>query len=371
MKVTVKYEDLVYGVLIAGRITDPKAALPVLAGILMTTIEGDAGHLRVAGANGDHHVRVDIPAEVQEPGAVVLPGKFLTEMVKRLPDGSITIEVEDGVARIKGVGLNLEVNAFQDGPEVFPAEPQVEGTQLSLTQGALARAIKMVAHAIGTDDSKPQLTGALLRSDENETALVALNGFQMAEKLIRDVVSPTPVQAIIPGRALDIVASVLQNSEDPVNVTIGENHALFSVNNLVISSLLINGAFPFNSAKALVKKAPSTTVDIQIDDVVGALERCLLVAKDGALTTNVVRVAVCSESMRLSANSTAVGNIQETVEARTQGDDLVIGFNGRFLSALLKSSGAAQMHCAYAGSLSAAVFTASEDYTAVLSPIRL
>ncbi|MGE5654411.1 MAG: DNA polymerase III subunit beta, partial [Bacillota bacterium] len=353
------------------RIVPSKAPLPILSGLLIRTT--DDHHVEIIANDMELSIRCLVDAQVIEPGSIVLPARFFGEIVRRLPDGTIHLKVNGPafIAEIQGERLEMELNGMD--PMDFPSAPQVD--QLNpwvVEQGKLRRAIGQVDFAISTDESRPAMTGALLRMAPGDCSIVAMDGFRFAERKM-DTPATEGRECIIPGKTLNDLVKLLNDDDTPVNILIGSNHITFSFERVTLSSRLIEAQFPFKRAADLIRVEPTTIIRSSVKNLSEGIDRALLVTRDSATSSNIVRLQFSDSTLTISSNSPDVGRLNEVIAVAQEGDELLIGFNGRYLNDILKAVGSDEIECRFSGPLKAAVFVpvGESSFISILSPIRI
>lgn len=371
MRVCFNKEDLQYGVSITQRIVPSKAPLPILSGLLIRTVDSD--RVEIVANDMDLSIRCLINAQVTEPGAIVLPARFLGEIVRRLPDGIIELAVKAPtfIANIKGERLEMELNGMD--PMDFPSTPQLDQIHPWIVeQGKFKRAIGQVSFAISNDEARPAMTGALLRMAPGDSSIVAMDGFRFAERKM-DIPAIDTKECIIPGKTLNDLAKLLSDDDAPLNVMIGSNHITFGFDRVTLSSRLIEAQFPFKRAADLIRVEPTTIIRSVVKRLSEGIDRALLVTRDSATSSNIVRLQFADSTLTVSSNSPDVGRLQEEISIVQEGEELLIGFNGRYLNDIFKATGSEEIECRFSGPLKAAVFVPVGDgsFISILSPIRI
>ncbi len=371
MQVCFNKDDLQYGVSITQRIVPSKAPVPILSGLLIRTV--DDQHVEIVANDMELSIRCLVDAQVIEPGSIVLPARFFGEIVRRLPDGTITLNVKGPafIATITGERLEMELNGMD--PMDYPSAPDVDQLHTwTVEQGKFRRAVGQVDFAISSDESRPAMTGALLRMAPDDCSIVAMDGFRFAEHRM-DLPASESRECIIPGKTLSDLIKLLSDDDAPVKIQIGSNHITFNFERVTLSSRLIEAQFPFKRAAELIRVEPTTIIRCSVKRLIEGIDRALLVTRDSATSSNIVRLQFNDATLTISSNSPDVGRLNEEISVTQEGDELLIGFNGRYLNDILKAVGSEEIECRFSGPLKAAVFTpvGESNFISILSPIRI
>ena len=180
------------------------------------------------------------------------------------------------------------------------------------------------------DDSRPILKGVLFEVENNTLTGVALDGFRMSV-IKKEIVSSGSFKAIIPARTLLEITRLLDKEEGNIKIYIQKNTLYLQVEGTVIFSRLIEGEFvKYNH---ILPNAFSNTFTVSKEALLNSLERATIVAKNDRY--NVVRFDIRENVMTVSAKS-EVGYVNENVAVNLDGKDMIIAFNGKFLSEYLR-----------------------------------
>ncbi|MBP5467215.1 MAG: DNA polymerase III subunit beta [Clostridia bacterium] len=319
--------DLSDAVLKVSKALAAKTANPVLEGIKISA-KNDA--LTLTATDTELTIEKTVKAEVLMEGETVVVGKYFVDFAKKLEKEQVELScLYDGQLQIKYSDSESELQVYpvanfpiikKDGEENFfeisPAEFKdvVEKTVLSCSN----------------DDSRPILKGVLFELNDNSLTCVALDGFRMSV-IKKEVAASGTFKAIIPARTLMEITRLIEKDEGTLKVYIQKNSLFLQVESTVIVSRLIEGEFvkyghilPTNFAN---------TFTVEKETLLNSLERATIVAKNDRY--NVIRFDIKENVMTVSAKS-EVGFVNENVNINLEGKDMVIAFNGKFLSEYLR-----------------------------------
>lgn len=371
MKIIFDQEELLYGVSLASRVVPSKYPVPAVTGLYLKTIDSDS--VEIVGNDMELSLKITIKARVEEPGEAVLPSRFLADIVRRLPAGEVTFTMPAGefTARLEVGSLHMELGSMN--PVDYPAPPLIAMDEMwRAPQKALREAIHSVDFAISKDESRPAMTGMLLVLSPEGCRVVAMDGFRFAERKL-PLSSPVEHECIIPGKAISDLVRLLADNDEPFEAQISSNHISLRFERLLFQSRLIEAPFPFKSAQELIRKEPTTQVRIDRKALIGSIERALLVTREDAKGSNIIRLNFEDRQLTISSNSPDLGKLTEQFDMEIEGENLLIGFNGRYLLDILNVIKEDTVHIQFSGPLTAAVIKPVEasDFVTILSPIRL
>ncbi|MGE5509428.1 MAG: DNA polymerase III subunit beta [Chitinophagales bacterium] len=369
MRFTCPREIFLQGLQVVQRAVPGKTTLPILSGILME-VEGD--RLRLVATDLELGVECFVPVQGTENGSAVLEARYVTEIVRKLPELAIDFRVDEprGQAEIRSGSARYTLHTMS--PADFPTLPETDGEKTwDVPQGILRRMIRETSFAVAADETRPFLTGVLLEVNGEQVRMVATDTSRLA---LSEVTSPNRIQAasvIIPTKCLLELARLLSpDAETPVAVTLSGNHIVFALPGFRFVSRLIEGQFP--SYQQVVPKAFKTRVELGKDELLAAMERAALLSKDGP---SIVKINLTGDTVGLSAYVPEVGQSEEHLPAARSGEEVEIAFNTRFIIDVLRVADSAQVAFELTGRHSPGVLRPVGDraaeYTYVIMPVML
>ena len=319
--------DLSDAVLKVSKALSVKASNPILEGIKITA-KGDT--LTLLATDMELTIEKKIKADVLMEGETVVVGKYFVEFVKKLEKEQIELSrLYDGQLKIKYSDSESEL-------QIFPAEnfPKIEksedGSFIELTQKDFKEIVAKTAFACSTDDARPILKGCLFEINDNLLTAVALDGFRMAV-VKKQVLSNQNIKAVIPARALNEIIRLLDKDENTIKIYIQKNSLFVEVENTVLMSRLIEGEFVKYNHILPTNFENKITVNRQA--LLTSIERASIVARNDRY--NVIKFDIKEDMMAICAKS-EIGVVNENVSVMLTGKDLIIAFNGKFISEYLK-----------------------------------
>ncbi|MHB1419271.1 MAG: DNA polymerase III subunit beta [Bacillota bacterium] len=370
MKIISAKNFLVDAVQVVQRAVSTKNTLPILAGIYLQAINGT---LVARATDLEIGIEYSVPVDVHEEGAVVLPARYITEIVRRLPDTDIYLEKlsDSGTTVIKYGQSSLAVNNYD--PDQFPVFPQLEsGFVFYINAGEFKNAVKQVSISISHDETRPVFTGVLLEISENKYSLVSTDTHRLSLKTGELGIDPVhkKVDLIVPGRTLIELGKILEGGED-VKVTVGDNQILFEFDNVRLISRLIEGKFP--DYRQVIPETFNTKLIVEHKEFLESVERASLLARDEIKSrANVIKIEVGGDTLNIDSQVPDVGHIHEEVQVKCQGDGAQILLNCRYLLDFLRVVDNSQITIELTGPLSPAILRPLEDasYMHLILPVR-
>jgi len=325
MKLRCERTSLVEALGAAARaVSTRSSALPALSGL---RLEVRNGELHVAGTDLDLTIQVQRSVGGATDGVCVAPAKLLSEIVRAIPDGEITLEVEGDKLHVEGKSGKSHFAVSLMAADDFPRLPEPGATSVELPANELAEALRQVCRAASTDEARPILTGVLVAAEAGGLRLVATDSYRLA---LCDLPSAAGVLAegqkvLVPAKALREVERLLGDTSS-VHVFLGEREAHFVIGNTVLTTRLIEGEFP-NYRQLLPEEYPCRLHSEDKGELLDALRRVKLLVKD-SLTP--VRMAFGPNGVVLTVSQES-GQATEEVEGKYEGTEMTIAFNPEYL----------------------------------------
>lgn len=374
MKVSCLQENLARGLQLVGRGVASRSTLPILANVLLRT---DGGRLKLTTTNLEIGVNAWLLAKVSDDGGITVPAKLFTDFVNSLPSGQVDLSLNVRTKTLHIFSGPYEANIKGIDAEEFPLIPTVpEKPTTRITQSTLRQMVNEVAFVAATDDSRPVLTGALMRLEGDEITLVCADPYRLAVRSAKLLVKVDPVvEIIIPARSLFELARLLGDSDEPVDVAVTPNKSqvIFHTEDADLVSRLIEGQFP--PYRQVIPASFSTRVVVEREGLLKATRLASYFARDAA---NIIRLQVNPQDgdvapLVISAQAADVGDNVGRVDATVEGNQTQIAFNARFLSEALSSLTAPEVALEFGGPLAPGVLKVVGDdtYLHVVMPLRI
>ena len=362
VRVTVARDDLSSRLSLVSRATSSRGTVQVLGGVLFRVrdalVELEATDMELS-------LRTTVDAEVEGEGAFVVPAKLLGDIVKLLPAESVTISyrTEDGVASIESGSYASRVNVF--AAEDFPRLPAIDVPLQEVGTTSLLETVQRVSRAASRDESRPVLTGILVRFEGSRLTMAATDSYRMAVKETELESSGPELEAIIPARALDELGRVAAGTES-VQLGVHENHVIFGAGSAWLTTRRIDGQFPN------VAQLKPETFDVELELSRGELLEAVRRAAVMAQRNTPLRLRFAEGELTISAQSQDVGETRETLPVAYTGEPLEIGFNAEFLREGLESVAADTLQLKLINPLRPGLLNSEGDaFWYLIMPIRL
>lgn len=366
MKVTCRSEELAEKLAVAGRGVSTRTSVHVLTGILL---RAEGGSLTLAATDMELSLRLSLDATVDGDGATVVPGRLLVDIARLLPPGEVTLEhrAEEGTLKLTCGPASYALNTF--GVEDFPRLPELEGDEsFSVERQAFLDTVAKVSRSASRDESRPVLTGILVRFEAGRLVMAATDSYRLSVKETEIEGGPgRELEAIVPARALGELSRVAQAAaSDTIEIGIRDNQVVFEVDGVVLTARRIDGQFP--NYKQLVPEAFEAEVELPRDEFLDVVRRTALMAQ----RKSPLRLRFEEGQVTVSAQTQDVGEAQESLPVAYGGDTLEIGFNADFLRDGLESVSEDKARLKLISPLRPGLIQGEgDDFLYLIMPIRL
>lgn len=322
MKVTCLKDELAEQLALVARAVSTRSAVHVLQGVLL---RAEAGRLHLAATDMELSLRTSLEAEVDDEGAIVVPGRLLVDISRLLPAGEVEIEYrpEEGTVRVECGPASYRLHTYS--VEDFPRLPEVEGLQkFSVDRAALLDTIARVSRSASRDESRPVLTGILVRFEGSKLVMAATDSYRLSVKET-DLVGAAPdLEAIIPARALGELTRIAVEG-DTVEIGVQENQIVFQTDGALLTTRRIDGQFP--NYKQLVPETFEHEVKVSRAELLEVVRRTAVMAQ----RNTPLRLRFAEGELTISAQTQDVGEARESLPVPFAGEPMEIGFNAEFL----------------------------------------
>ena len=363
LKVVCPRDELSQTLGIVSRGVSTRTAVLVLSGILL---RAEGGKLHLAATDMELSLRASLDAQVAGDGAVVVSGRTLLDIVRLLPADEVTIEhlPEEGVVQIVSGAASFRLHTF--ATEDFPRLPDLELAQLyPVDREVLLETVARVSRAASRDESRPVLTGILVRFEAGKVVMVATDSYRLSVKETSlGGRSPRP-RGDHPGprscRARRIAAGA-----DEIQLGVHDNHVVFGAGDAWLTTRRIDGQFP--NYKQLLPEGFEHLVPVSRDELLGVVKRVSVMAQ----RNSPLRLRFADGELTISAQTQDVGEAKESLPVAFSGDALEIGFNADFLRDGVESVEGDQAVLKLISSLRPGLITGEgDDFWYLIMPIRL
>ncbi|MCC4349018.1 DNA polymerase III subunit beta [Limosilactobacillus reuteri] len=360
------------------RAISSKTTIPILTGLKMVVNEDN---IVLTGSNSDITIESVINANdadndltIEETGAIVLPARFFSDIVKKLPDKKVTIEVTNGFqADITSGSAKFQING-QDA-ENFPHLPEIETNKsVTLPNDILKEVIRQTVIAVSKQESRPILAGVHMTLKDGVLTAVATDSHRLAQRkvVLENIDNGIDFDVIIPGKSMEELSGMISDVHEDVQMQVTENQVLFIFGNTHFYSRLLEGNYPETSQ--LIPQTADTTVELEAGTFLSSIERASLLSHESRNDVVKLSLKPSENLVRISGDSPDIGTVEEeVVTSALDGNDLEISFNPNYMKDALRSFGQATIKISFTSPLRPFTLVPTEDqenFVHLITPVR-
>ena len=361
MEITVLQENLLPRLAAVARVASAKSALPVLENVLL---KAEKGFLHLAATDLETGIKTKIGAQVSVEGATTVPARLLVSIITNLPPGKITLKAEKDILTISAESFSSKLNGMP--ATEFPNLASPGKVLFKIPAKDLKEAVTQVSFAAAQDESRPILTGILLKLGEGTLTLAGVDGFRLGEKKIP--AAGEGILAIVPSRSLGEVSRLVEGEVEVGNAE--EGQLFFNAPDFLIISQLLEGEFP--EYEQIIPANFETKIEFAKEDVVKAVQLAS-VFSDAGVTIIVFNFDPQKKVLEVSSQEAQQGEARLEIPISGEGKKGTIAFNSRYVSDALSALLDEEVTLSMNSSLDPVLLTSPKDknYRHVIMPVRL
>jgi len=363
LRVTCPRDELARALGVVSRGVSTRTTVQILAGILL---HASGGQLELAATDMELSLRTSLDASIESDGSVVVPGRLLLELARLLPAAEVTIEhkLEEAAVEIRSGAATYRLHTYN--AEDFPRLPDAEAAERhDVDRETLLETVSRVSRSASRDESRPVLTGVLMRFEPGKLVMAATDSYRLSVKETAIEGTVPELEAIVPARALQELARVAQAGER-IELGVHENQVIFSTGDALLTTRRIDGQFP--NYKQLVPEAFDHELALPREELLDVVRRVAVMAQ----RNSPLRLRFGDGELTVSAQTQDVGEARESLPVSFNGEPLEIGFNAEFLRDGIESVGGEQLRLKLISPLRPAVLQGEDDtFLYLIMPIRL
>jgi DNA polymerase III subunit beta len=363
LRITCAKDELAQALGIVSRALSTRTSVQILSGVLL---EARGGELRLAATDMELSLRATLSAQIEGDGAIVLPGKTFVDIARLLPGDEVTIEHRpaESVVHVTAGTASYQLNTYN--PEDFPRLPELDAVAtFGVERESLLETISRVAKAASRDESRPVLTGILVRFEAGKLVTAATDSYRLSVKETELSGEVPELEAIIPARALAELGRIAQAGES-IELGVHENQVVFAADDVWLTTRRIDGQFP--NYKQLLPEAFEHELTLPRGELLDVVRRVGVMVQ----RTSPIQLRFAEGELTVFARTQDVGEAKESIPVQFSGEPMEIGFNAEFLREGVESIGADELRLKLISPLRPAVIQGGEDDpTYLIMPIRL
>ena len=366
MRFTCEKNILMQGLNIASRTVAAKSSLSVLEGILCKAEDS----LSLTGYNMETAITYQVEAEITEAGTCILPARLFGDIIRRLPEGPVTVMVDDNYkVSIRSGYASFTISA--EKAEDYPELPDVsEAGCIWIPQRALKELISGTIFAVSENQGRPIHTGVKFEVSDDGISAIAVDGFRLARRTWHPESSiGREMSFVVPAPGLKEVEKILTDSEDEAGFTLDKKHILFRLGGATLICRLLEGDF-LDWRRVVPTNCPVKLV-ANVAELSGSIERVGLIVSEKYKSP--VRCVFSNQVLQLRT-STTIGAAEDRCSIAGDGKELEIGFNVRYLADALRVVPTEEVVLELTNGLSPIVLTPvdeKQDFSYMVLPVRI
>lgn len=374
MKLRIKKDILQDAINKVAKAISTKNLIPVLAGI---KFELKKNKLTLTASDNDITIQTTIEGyddedfKVEDEGNIIVQGKYMLDIVRKLPDKYINIEVIDDI-KILIYTENSEFNLNGINESEYPNISLEESKKkIDINSSIFKDIVNQTAFAASNEETKPVLTGINFNIVGNILECNSTDSYRLARKVITlDKESEESYNIVIPSHNIVEFTRIMdEDSEGIVEVHIFNNKVLFKYKNILFQSRLINGTYP-NTANLMPDEA-TVIITANLDNFYSVIDRASILTSDKE--KNIVTLETDGDTLILRSSSIEIGRVEEKMKVtKSVPDDIKISFSSRYMMEALKSFSTDVVEIHYVGEIKPIILKSSEEetLTQLVLPIR-
>ena len=341
MKFIIKKSILLENLLNTSKAISSRNLIPILTGIKFD-LEKDG--LYLSASDSDISIRTFIDkkeiTKIVETGSVVISGKYIVEIIRKLPDTDISIEVVDGFNMIvQTEGSEFNLNGID--PDEFP-NLDLEDTKnpIVLNPVTLKSIVNQTFFCTSISETRPLLTGINFKLSGNMLEVIATDSYRLARKQIKlKDKYENEFNIVIPSKNLVELSRMLDDDKENVYLHIFSNKVLFKYKNIIFLSRLISGTYPVSSN--IIPGDFKIDIECNYSDLYDMIDRASLLTSDKE--KNTIKLTLKDKELIISSNSPEIGKVEEKVSIENDGN-IAISFSSKYMLEAIKSFNSEKIH---------------------------
>ncbi|MDQ0415184.1 DNA polymerase III subunit beta [Mesobacillus stamsii] len=355
MKFIIQRDYLLQSVQDVMKAVTSRTTIPILTGIKIVAHEEG---VTLTGSDSDISIESFIQkelegdeiVEIKQRGSIVLQARFFSEIIKKLPTDIVEIEVQTNLQTVIRSGKSeFKLNGL-DADE-YPHLPQISEEHIfKIPTNLLKGLIRQTVFSVSTSETRPILTGVNWKVENNELICIATDSHRLAlRKAEIEAGNTESYNVVIPGKSLNELIKILDDSSDSVDIVITENQVLFKTKHLLFFSRLLEGNYP--DTGRLIPNESKTEVVVVTKQFLNAIDRASLLAREGR--NNVVKLATMEGgAIEISSITPEIGTVVEEIPSQSiAGEELKISFSAKYMMDALKALEGSEIQISFTGAM--------------------
>jgi DNA polymerase-3 subunit beta len=372
MKFSIKKDVLLENLLYVDKALSTKNLIPILSGIKFDLT--DKG-LLLTGSDSDITIQAFINNDkknqmtIENNGSAVIQGKYIVEIIRKLPDEIVNIEVLDGL-KILIYTKNAEFNLNGLNPTEYPKiELEINKKPIILNRRVFKNIINQTSFATSLQETRPLLTGINFKIYDNKLECIATDSYRLAKKIVEIDYNDELVNIVIPSKNLIELTKILNDSDKNIELHLYNNKILFKFDEIIFQSRLLNGTYPDTSK--LIPNEFILKINSNTNDLYNVIDRVSLLTNDKE--KNIVNLNIEKNVMILTSNAPEIGKVEEKMEIiKINEIDFKISFSARYMMEALRALQSEKVEISFNGDMKPIILMdpSTSNLIQLILPIR-
>lgn len=366
MKLKIEQEKLAKAISILSKAVATRTSMEILKGIYFLATDDE---LVLASNNLEIGIQTSIKCEIIEKGQLVIESKVISDIIRKLPNDTITLETAKDINYIQMRCQNINFSIKYIPCNEFPMPEYIdEKMHFPIDAKEFKDLITKTGYAISINESKSDLMVHFIKIYDNNMLMFSIDGYRMAlmEKRITEDLKFDPKYIMIQGKIMIDIANIIENDTENIKFAYTDKHISVIVGETVITTNLV--VQEFKDYKSLIPQSFNSSVRINLEDFRTAIERVSTIANN-----RLVVLETSNTMMKVNSKNEQVGEAIEVIDINLEGENFVIGFNCNYLLDAIKHIDSENIILNVIDSLSACIITPEDNkgYINLLLPVRM
>lgn len=362
MKLQVTQENLNRALSSVARIANSRGTLPILANVLIKTSKN---RLSLSATNLDIAITHYIGAKISEEGSITVPAKLMQEFVSSLPEEIINLELDGNKLDVSTKKYKSVVNGVL--ADDFPVMPAIkDGKTWKINASSFKKAMQQIVFAASSDETRPVLTGVLLKTFDKNLVMVATDSYRLAEKQLGKV--NEEVEMLVPASAMQDLLRVIGDEDGDIQITHDGQQVLFKMSDIELVTRQVDGKYP--EYEKLIPKTFSVSARLKRSDLISVTKVSSLFARESAGSVTIV-VDESTQTLSIKSVASQLGENTASAEAKIKGTGSIT-LNSRYLLDALNAFSGDEVEFGFNGKLEPTLLSDpnSPDYKHIVMPLK-
>lgn len=350
------------------QVVPSKSTLPILTNVLIEALENK---VKISATDLDISIAASVDCKVTKKGSACIPGRILFDIIKELPESEIVFEATGQRVEIKIPNGSYKIASVP--ADEFPKLPAVNTKkEIKLAANSLVDMIRKTTFASSDDETRPALNGVLWQTKGDRMQMVATDGHRLARMAVENTkLKGLYDDVIVPPKVLNLIPKFVTEDNQEIGIIFGENNIIFNLNDIILSSRLIEGPYP--NFEQVIPADNDKKLVVSKEDLARAVRRVSILSN---ALTHQVKFAIKGGALTLSTTNADVGGEgKEILECDYNGEDIELGYNANYINDILGKIDGEEAVFELSSSVAAGVVyspdVAKEDFLCLVMPLRL